>query len=69
MWETIACGRGSVKRGQRMPSLPPREDRHPCALDRWGARMANEELVDLLKEGIPAWNAWREKKPEGKIDL
>lgn len=31
--------------------------------------MANEEQLALLKKGVNAWNAWREKNQEVKMDL
>lgn len=31
--------------------------------------MADQEQVDLLKQGVDVWNAWREKNPVTKIDL
>ncbi len=31
--------------------------------------MANQEHLDILKEGIKAWNAWREQHPDIKPDL
>lgn len=34
-----------------------------------GFAMANEKHVELLQQGIGAWNAWREKEPETKPDL
>jgi hypothetical protein len=31
--------------------------------------MANDEHVTLLKQGVAAWNAWREKNPDIRPDL
>jgi uncharacterized protein YjbI with pentapeptide repeats len=31
--------------------------------------MANEEHVALLKQGVDAWNAWRDEKPDIRPDL
>jgi Pentapeptide repeats (8 copies) len=31
--------------------------------------MANEEHVDRLRSGVGAWNAWREEKPDIRVDL
>jgi uncharacterized protein YjbI with pentapeptide repeats len=31
--------------------------------------MANEEHINLIKQGVDAWNAWREKNPEIHPDL
>jgi hypothetical protein len=31
--------------------------------------MANQEQVEILKQGVEAWNKWREKNPSIKIDL
>jgi hypothetical protein len=31
--------------------------------------MANEEQLEILKQGVEAWNKWREDNPEIKIDL
>ena len=31
--------------------------------------MANQGLVDFLKQGIEAWNAWKAKNPDAEIDL
>ena len=31
--------------------------------------MANSDQIDLLKQGIQAWNAWRAKQTEATIDL
>ncbi|MGR3277084.1 pentapeptide repeat-containing protein [Acaryochloris marina NIES-2412] len=31
--------------------------------------MANEEQVDLLKQGVEVWNKWREENPTIEIDL
>jgi uncharacterized protein YjbI with pentapeptide repeats len=31
--------------------------------------MANDEHVALLKQGVDAWNAWREKNPDIRPDL
>ncbi len=31
--------------------------------------MANNEQVDLLKQGTQAWNAWRAEQPEAIVDL
>ena len=31
--------------------------------------MANNKQVDLLKQGIPAWNAWRAEHAGASVDL
>lgn len=31
--------------------------------------MANQEHFDLLRQGVPAWNAWRKEHPEIRPDL
>ena len=31
--------------------------------------MANNEQIDLLKQGTQAWNAWRAERPEATVDL
>jgi len=31
--------------------------------------MANDEQVALLKQGVDAWNAWRDKNPDVPVDL
>ncbi len=31
--------------------------------------MANDEHLAILKEGVEAWNAWREEHPEIEPDL
>src|SRR2546429_9894236 len=31
--------------------------------------MANQEHLDLLKQGVDVWNKWREEHPEIKPDL
>ncbi|HEU5384123.1 MAG TPA: hypothetical protein VFV38_52685 [Ktedonobacteraceae bacterium] len=31
--------------------------------------MANQEHVDLLKQGVEQWNAWREQNREIRPDL
>ena len=31
--------------------------------------MANSEHVDLLKQGVEQWNAWRQENPESRPDL
>src|SRR5215831_551105 len=37
---------------------------------KWGVRcMANDEHVALLKKGVEAWNAWRDKNPDIRPDL
>ena len=36
---------------------------------QWGASMANDEHVALLKQGVAAWNAWREENPNIHPDL
>src|SRR5207344_2362243 len=33
------------------------------------ASMANDEHVALLKQGVDAWNAWREENPDIRPDL
>src|SRR5712691_7581284 len=34
-----------------------------------GASMANDQHVAILKQGVAAWNAWREKNPDVRPDL
>jgi uncharacterized protein YjbI with pentapeptide repeats len=34
-----------------------------------GKQMANQEHLDLLKQGVGTWNTWREKHPEIQPDL
>ncbi len=31
--------------------------------------MAIDEQVELLKQGVRAWNAWRARQPEAAVDL
>ncbi len=31
--------------------------------------MANQEQLDLLKQGIAAWNTWRQEHPHIRPDL
>ncbi len=31
--------------------------------------MANEEHLKILKQGVEAWNGWREKNPQITLDL
>jgi uncharacterized protein YjbI with pentapeptide repeats len=31
--------------------------------------MANNEQIDLLKQGAQAWNAWRAEQPEATVDI
>ncbi len=31
--------------------------------------MANQEHLDLLKQGVKVWNSWREKYPDIRPDL
>lgn len=31
--------------------------------------MTNEEILTLLKQGVEAWNEWRKKNPDVKLDL
>jgi hypothetical protein len=31
--------------------------------------MANQEQLDMLKQGVEIWNEWREKNPDVQIDL
>jgi uncharacterized protein YjbI with pentapeptide repeats len=31
--------------------------------------MANQEQLEIVKQGVQAWNKWREKNPEAKVDL
>jgi len=31
--------------------------------------MANQEQLDILKEGTKVWNAWREKHPVDRVKL
>ncbi len=31
--------------------------------------MANNEQMDVLKRGTPAWNAWRAERSEATVDL
>ena len=34
-----------------------------------GCRMADEEHVALLKQGVVVWNKWREENPDIRLDL
>ena len=36
---------------------------------QWGASMANDEHVAMLKKGVHAWNAWRHQNPSILPDL
>src|SRR5262245_7884798 len=38
-------------------------------LNTSGVLMANDEHVAMLKKGVDAWNAWREKDPNIRPDL
>ena len=31
--------------------------------------MANQEQLEILKQGVKAWNKWREQEPETEVDL
>ena len=31
--------------------------------------MANQQQLDILKQGVEAWNEWRKKNPDVTIDL
>ena len=31
--------------------------------------MANQEQLEILKQGVKAWNKWREEEPETEVDL
>jgi hypothetical protein len=31
--------------------------------------MANEEQLQLIRSGVPEWNAWRRENTEKQIDL
>jgi hypothetical protein len=31
--------------------------------------MANEEQLGIVKEGVRAWNRWREKNRKAEVDL
>ena len=44
-----------------------KETFHQLSLDK--NRMANTEQLEVLKSGVEAWNRWREKNPDVKIDL
>jgi uncharacterized protein YjbI with pentapeptide repeats len=33
------------------------------------AEMANQEHLDILANGVEAWNAWRRKNPDARLDL
>lgn len=44
-----------------------KETFHQISLDK--NRMANTEQLEVLKSGVEAWNRWREKNPDVKIDL
>src|SRR6185295_2848934 len=44
---------------------------HPCWIGclRERYRMANEEQLAILKQGVEVWNKWREENPDAKVDL
>jgi hypothetical protein len=59
-----------ASREQRQPQRMVSSGGYPQALHRHrDAPMANDEHVALLKQGVAAWNAWRDKNPEIRPNL
>src|SRR5882762_9095731 len=50
----------------RLSSGCARRSRRPA---KGSLTMANKKHVELLRQGVKAWNAWREKEPSVKPDL
>src|SRR5262249_46341484 len=57
----------SSRTRMRRPSSPRR--RRIGADHKRGASMANDEHVALLRQGVAAWNAWRDENPNIHPDL
>ena len=45
----------------------PTLDTPPVAVDN--ASVANSEQLAILKQGVEAWNLWREEHPKCRLDL
>src|SRR4030095_5563465 len=62
-----ACRVNSPCKASSCPCIVPASQR---VSDQHGMfSMPNDEHVALLKQGVPHWNAWRDKNPDIRPDL
>src|SRR5262245_28344903 len=59
----------SARRRWRACCAGPGRRRKTGAEPRRGAAMANDEHVAMLKQGVDAWNGWRDENPDIRPDL
>jgi len=69
--ERVARGaRGGVAGGVAVDTFHSYHHEERCMPKRDGdADMANQEQLEILAQGVAAWNAWRKKNPDVRPDL